>query len=63
MDRKVYRHESDEGSVVEFDYWGKQQRIFLTDRKYWGVDLVFDTCERTHGCTKITAPAEYFGNL
>ena len=61
MTRAIYRHESDEGSVIEIDYWGKQQKIFVPDRKYWGVDLVFDTYESSHGCPKVIASAEYFG--
>ena len=34
--RKVYRHESDEGSVVEFDHFGDTLKVFVADAAYRG---------------------------
>lgn len=54
--RKVYRHESDKGSVIEFDMYGKKMKMFVVDAAYrpeptvvgtFGVDIhdlkYFDT--------------------
>lgn len=40
--RKIYRHSSDAGSVIEFDYWGTPVKLFVADAKYrankiWGL--------------------------
>lgn len=39
--RKIYRHPSNEGSVIEFDMYGAQVKLFVADAKYrtvkpWG---------------------------
>lgn len=34
--RKIYRHESNEGSVIEFDMFGKKVKLFVADAKYRG---------------------------
>ena len=35
--RKIYRHESNEGSVIEFDMFGKKVKLFVADAKYRAV--------------------------
>ena len=40
--RKIYRHESNEGSVIEFDMYGTPVKLFVADAKYrdikrWGL--------------------------
>ena len=32
--RKIYRHESNEGSVIEFDMFGKKVKLFVADAKH-----------------------------
>lgn len=47
--RMIYRHESNEGSVIEFDYWGAPMKLFVADAKYRGFDLAYDTELGSHG--------------
>ena len=47
--RKIYRHESNEGSVIEFDMFGKKVKLFVADAKYRGLNLTYDTSHRSHG--------------
>ena len=35
--RKIYRHSSNEGSVIEFDMYGKAVKLFVADAKYRAV--------------------------
>ena len=58
--RKLYRHSSNEGSVVEFDYWGTWTKLFVADAKYRGVHLAYDTVERSHGNPQLTVTSAYF---
>lgn len=42
--RKIYRHESNEGSVIEFDMYGTPVKLFVADAKYraikeWGLQV------------------------
>lgn len=32
--RKIYRHSSNEGSVIEFDFYGTPMKMFVADAKY-----------------------------
>ena len=58
--RKLYRHESDEGSVIEFDYWGTWTKLFVADAKYRGVDLRYDATNRSHGLPQLSVTTEWF---
>ena len=46
--RKLYRHSSNEGSVIEFDYWGTWTKLFVADAKYRGLNLAYDTAAKPH---------------
>ena len=42
LQREIYRHESNQGSIIEIDYWGKALKFFVADAKYrtlkkWGL--------------------------
>ena len=42
LQRKIYRHESNQGSIIEIDYWGRALKLFVADAKYramrkWGL--------------------------
>ena len=52
--RKLYRHESDQGSVIEIDYWGTPMKLFVADAKYRGLDLAYDTMQQSHGNPQLT---------
>ena len=45
--RRIYRHSSNEGSVIEFDYWGAKKKLFVADAKYRGSNLAYDTTDRS----------------
>ena len=47
--RKIYRHSSNAGSVIEFDYWGTPMKLFVADTKYRGLDLRYDERLQSHG--------------
>ena len=54
MARKIYRHENNQGSVIEFDYWGKLVKLFVADAKYRpAVGLSYDTSDQDHGLPKM----------
>ena len=58
--RKIYRHSSNQGSVIEFDYWGAKKKLFVVDAKYRGLDLVYDAKSRSHGNPQLTVTTGYF---
>ena len=58
--RKLYRHSSNEGSVIEFDYWGTWTKLFVADAKYRAVHLAYDTVKRSHGNPQLTVTSAYF---
>ena len=58
--RKIYRHESNEGSVIEFDYWGTPMKLFVADAKYRGLGVVYDTTWRSHGNPQLAVTADCF---
>ena len=58
--RKIYRHSSNQGSVIEFDYWGSPMKLFVADAKYRGLDLAYDTSYRPHGNPQLSVPGSYF---
>ena len=47
--RRIYRHESGQGSVIEFNYWGVPMKLFVADAKYRGLGLRYDIKPRAHG--------------
>ena len=58
--RRIYRHSSNQGSVIEFDYWGTPVKLFVADAKYRGIDLAYDTTRRAHGGPQLTVTDDYF---
>lgn len=60
LGRKIYRHSSNEGSVIEFDYWGSQMKLFVADAKYRGSNLAYDTTQRSHGNPQLSVTDAYF---
>ena len=58
--RKIYRHSSNEGSVIEFDYWGTPMKLFVADAKYRATNLAYDTTHQQHGNPELPATTEYF---
>ena len=59
--RKIYRHGSNEGSVIEIDYWGTPMKLFVADAKYRATNLAYDTTVRLHGNPALTgAPIDDF---
>ena len=58
--RSIYRHSSNEGSVIEFDYWGTPMKLFVADAKYRGLDLRYDTTPRAHGNAEPIVTTAYF---
>ena len=52
--RKIYRHPNGQGSVLEFDYWGRTMKLFVADAKYrsaWALE--YDTAWQDHGLPKM----------
>ena len=49
MARKIYRHENNQGSVIEFDYWGKLVKLFVADAVHRLKNLSFDRIPQAHG--------------
>ena len=58
--RKIYRHSSNEGSVIEFDYWGTWTKLFVADARYRATNLAYDTTVRPHGNPQLTVTKDYF---
>ena len=58
--RKIYRHESNEGSVIEIDYWGAPMKLFVADAKYRALNLAYDSTPRAHGNPQLTVTSDYF---
>ena len=58
--RHIYRHSSNQGSVIEFDYWGTKKKLFVADAKYRGLDLAYDTTRQSHGNPQLTVTTDYF---
>ena len=58
--RKIYRHSSNAGSVIEFNYWGTKKKLFVADAKYRGSGLVYDTTEQSHGNPELEVTTAYF---
>ena len=52
--RKIYRHPNGQGSVLEFDYWGRVMKLFVADAKYRPAStLAYDTTQQDHGLPKM----------
>ena len=58
--RKIYRHESNEGSVIEFDYWGTPMKLFVADAKYRIANLAHDTSPKSHGTPQLSVTTAWF---
>ena len=58
--RKLYRHESNQGSVIEFDYWGSPMKLFVADAKYRGLNLDYDAMTSGHGIKQISVTTDHF---
>ena len=58
--RKLYRHESNQGSVIEFDYWGSQMKLFVADAKYRTAALAYDMAQQSHGNPQLTVTTDHF---
>ena len=58
--RRIYRHSSNEGSVIEFDYWGAPMKLFVADAKYRSVGLKYDTTRQSHGNPQLLVTLDYF---
>lgn len=52
--RRIYRHPNDQGSVLEFDYWGRTMKLFVADAKYRSASvLAYDTTRQDHGLPRM----------
>ena len=60
--RKIYRHESNEGSVIEFDYWGSPMKLFVADAKYRGYGPKYDETGRSHGNPQLNGIAGFYNS-
>ena len=60
--RKLYRHSSNEGSVIEIDYWGSSMKLFVADAKYRAVALAYDTSPQSHGNPQLVGITEDYFN-
>ena len=58
--RRIYRHSSNEGSVIEFDYWGSPIKLFVADAKYRAANLAYDTTRLSHGSSRLSVTTNYF---
>ena len=58
--RYLYRHSSNEGSVIEFDYWGTPMKLFVADAKYRATNLAYDATNRSHGNPQLTVTTAWF---
>ena len=53
-ERRIYRHSSNQGSVLEFDYWGRTMKLFVADAKYRpAANLAYDPFQQDHGLPKM----------
>ena len=57
--RKLYRHESGQGSVIEIDYWGAKKKLFVADAKY-RAGLAHDTVQQAHGNPQLSVTTGWF---
>ena len=60
LGREIYRHSSNEGSVIEFDYWGTKKKLFVADAKYRATNLAYDTAYQSHGNPQLDVTVSYF---
>ena len=58
--RRIYRHSSNEGSVIVFDYWGTPMKLFVVDAKYRTAHLSYDTTSQSHGNPQLRVATDYF---
>ena len=58
--RRIYRHSSNEGSVIVFDYWGTPMKLFVADAKYRAANLAYDTTSQSHGNPQLRVATSYF---
>ena len=58
--RRIYRHSSNEGSVIVFDYWGTPMKLFVADAKYRAAGLAYDTTGRSHGNPQLRVTTDRF---
>ena len=58
--RRIYRHSSNAGSVIEFDYWGTPMKLFVADAKYRATSLAYDATYRSHGNPQLSVTTAYF---
>ena len=58
--RKLYRHESNQGSVIEIDYWGTPMKLFVADAKYRAAGLAHDTSPKSHGTPQLSVTTAWF---
>ena len=58
--RRIYRHSSNEGSVIVFDYWGTPMKLFVADAKYRAANLAYDTTSQSHGNPQLSIGGFHF---
>lgn len=59
--RKIYRHPNNQGSVLEFDYWGRVMKLFVADAKYRSATtLAYDTTRQDHGLPKMNDKSSWY---
>ena len=59
--RWIYRHSSNQGSVIEFDYWGTTKGLFVADAKYRPASaLAYDTTNQDHGLPKMDDKGDWY---
>ena len=59
-ERKLYRHSNNQGSVIEFDYWGTLMKLFVADAKYRAKTLAYSTKQQSHGNPQLSVTRDYF---
>ena len=59
--RMLYRHESNEGTVIEYQYWGATQKLFVADAKYRSIKD-FGAEETDTSLPNITAAYKFLVN-
>lgn len=57
--RHIYRHESGQGSVIEFDYWGTKKKLFVADAKY-RTSAPYDSSPKSHGNPQLAVTSDQF---
>lgn len=60
--RKIYRHSSNEGSVIEFDMYGAPIKLFVADAKF-RASLTFNSGDSTSNLPKFILPTKTLSNL